>query len=82
VEEAKPVTFDPHAPPCDGCGRELDECHCPSLHPALDDDWDPLDELTGYDPDWDDYEQGDLHDDNGNENGNENGNGKGPLALW
>ena len=60
------MTFDPHAEPCLECGRELDECIC-QMHPALDDDWDPLNELTGWDPDWDDYEQGDLHHDNGNE---------------
>lgn len=53
------MTFDPTAEPCFTCGREIDECMCP-CHPAFDDDFDPLDELTGYDPDWDDYEKGDL----------------------
>lgn len=41
---------DPYEP-CRGCGREPGECVCP------DDlaDFDPLGELDGYDPDWDDY---------------------------
>jgi hypothetical protein len=51
--------FDPKAEPCSGCGREVDECNCP---PDLDDDFDPMGELTGYDPDWDEYETGDLTD--------------------
>ena len=46
--------------PCLGCGREVDECHCP-LDPELDESFDPLQELDGYDADWDEYERGDLH---------------------
>jgi hypothetical protein len=62
---------DPRTEPCGTCGREIDECIC-NMHPALDDDWDPLEELTGYDADWDEYDEGELYDD---------GNSESPYSL-
>jgi hypothetical protein len=58
------MVFNPKDEPCSECGREVEECVCPS---DLDEHFDPLSELTGYDPDWDDYETGDLIDDNDEE---------------
>ncbi len=55
------MAFDPKAEPCIECGRELEECVCSQ---DLDEYFDPLGELTGYNPDWDDYDRGDLTDDN------------------
>lgn len=53
--------LDPHEP-CGGCGREPGECVCPDdLY-----EFDPLGELSGYDPDWDEY-VGDISYDDEND---------------
>jgi hypothetical protein len=52
------MAFDPHAPPCHTCGRELDECVC-GLAPDFPDD--PIPELDTDQLDWDHYEEED-HD--------------------
>lgn len=61
------MVFDPKIPPCDVCGREVDECVCGIANDIPDDEQFYIPEIDDQDTlSWDIYEKGSATDeDNG-----------------